>query len=193
MNIGLFGGSFNPPHVGHLIVLESIRDQLQLEKILIIPSSQTPNKHDSLLAPSSARLDMTRFAFEGNPACEVSDMEIRRHGISYTVDTVRELAEAFQHAKLSLIIGADNFLDFQSWRAPEEILTLADLVIMNRPGFEPKEARSDFLRRSRIVNVPMIGISGTDIRRRVKLGRSIRYLVPRSVEEYIYRNGLYRS
>jgi len=193
MNIGIFGGSFNPPHVGHLIVLESVRDQFQFDKTFIIPSAQTPNKLEGALAPQDVRLAMTRLAFEGNVNYEVLDIEIHRRGVSYTVDTVKELADRYRHARLSLIIGADNFLDFQSWRSPEEILNYADLVIMNRPGFEIKDAGNEYFRRARSVNVPFIGISGTDIRRRIKLGRSIHFLVPKAVEEYIYRNGLYRD
>ncbi len=193
MNIGIFGGSFNPPHVGHLIVLESVRDQLPLDKILLIPSATPPNKRDGSLAPAACRLEMTRLAVEGIPGYEVSDLEIRRGGISYTVDTIMSLSSLYPGASLSLIIGVDNFLDFLTWKSPDEILARVDLVVMNRPGFSTGDAKNVVLRKARVVNVPQIGISGTDIRRRVKLGRSIRFLVPAAVEQYILRKGLYRD
>jgi len=191
MNIGIFGGTFNPPHIGHLIVLESVREQISFDAILLIPSAQTPNKHDTLLAPASARLEMTRLAVEGNSSCTVSDIEIQRRGISYTIDTIIALEAQYPQANLSLIIGVDNLLEFHTWKSPKEILTHVDLIVMNRPGFP--EANNEFARHAKFVNVPQIGISGTDIRRRVKFGRSIRYLVPRPVEEYILRHRLYKD
>ena len=193
MKLGIFGGSFNPPHMGHLIVLESVRDQLHFDKILLIPSAQTPNKHDMALAPALTRLEMTRLATNGHPGFEVSDIEIQRRGISYTVDTLETLVGVYPKATLSLLIGADNFQEFQTWKSPEEILTKADLVVMSRPGFSSREVKHDLARLAQFVNVPLIGISGTDIRRRVKLGRSIRFLVPPSVEEYIRIHRLYKD
>ncbi|HMD14932.1 MAG TPA: nicotinate-nucleotide adenylyltransferase [Bacteroidota bacterium] len=191
MNIGIFGGTFNPPHIGHLIVLESVREQISFDSIVLIPSAQAPNKHDSILAPASGRLEMTRLAVEGNISCAVSDIEIQRRGISYTIDTIIALEALYPQANFSLIIGVDNLLEFHTWKSPKEILTRADLIVMNRPGFP--EANNEFSRHAKFVNVPQIGISGTDIRRRVKFGRSIRYLVPRSVEEYILRHRLYKD
>lgn len=192
MKLGIFGGTFNPPHLGHLIVAESVRDQLNLEKLLFIPSANPPNKRAESLLPAAERLAMTRMSIEGNPAFEVSDIEAARGGISYTVDTVSALSAMFPHAALHLLIGADNLLEFETWKSPEEILAKVDLVAMTRPGFELEKTRAKFARQASFVKVPQIAISGTDIRRRVKMGRSIRYLVPRAVEEYIKRNGLYR-
>lgn len=193
MNIGIFGGTFNPPHIGHLIVVESVRDQMQFHRVLLIPSAQTPNKLDSALASADARLEMTRLAVQGNQDFLISDIEIQRRGISYTVDTITTLAGQYPNARLSLIIGIDNLLEFQTWKSPKEILTLADLVVMSRPGFTIRDSKNDFAKLAKFVNVPQIDISGTDIRRRVKLGRSIRYLVPRPVEEYITRCHLYKD
>ncbi|HUL44617.1 MAG TPA: nicotinate-nucleotide adenylyltransferase [Bacteroidota bacterium] len=193
MRIGIFGGTFNPPHVGHLIVIESVREQIPFEKIFVIPSAQTPNKPGAVLAPARSRLEMTRLAVEGNPHLAVSEIEIERKGISYTIDTVIAYSEQYPRADLSLIIGADNLRDFQSWKSPHEILNRVDLVVMNRPGIATVDAKDEFVRLATLVNVPQIGISGTDIRRRVKMGRSIRYLVPRTVEEYILHHKLYRD
>src|SRR5438105_483417 len=110
MKLGIFGGTFNPPHIGHLIVAESVRDQLQLDKILFIPSANPPNKHDRSVASSPERMQMTRLAIQGNDRFEVSDIETKRGGISYTIDTVNSLVEMFPKAAISLIIGADNLL-----------------------------------------------------------------------------------
>ncbi|MGA2622587.1 MAG: nicotinate-nucleotide adenylyltransferase [Bacteroidota bacterium] len=193
MNIGIYGGSFNPPHFGHLIVLESVQDQLRFDKVLFIPAASPPHKNDPTLAPAAERLEMTRLAIEGNAAFQASDIEIRRDGRSYSIDTLDSLAAEHPGDKFSLIIGADNFLEFETWKSAREILTKAEVVVMNREGFSAHPEKSEFVRMVRFVHVPNIGISSTDIRRRVKLGRSIRYLVPQSVENHIRRKGLYRN
>jgi nicotinate-nucleotide adenylyltransferase len=193
MKIGVFGGTFNPPHIGHLIVVESVRDQLQLDRVLFIPSSSPPNKLDHTVAPARHRLEMTRLAIDGAPAFELSDIEARRGGVSYTVETLRELSTANPRAELCVLIGADNLAEFQTWKSPDDILSVAQLVAMARPGYEKQSGASKFDRLATFVHVPQIGISSTEIRRRVKMGRSIRYLVPKNVEEYIGRTGLYRD
>jgi nicotinate-nucleotide adenylyltransferase len=193
MKIGLFGGSFNPPHIGHLIVIESLQDQLRFDRVLFVPAAISPHKHDPMVGSAPMRVAMTKLAVEKNPVFEVSDIEVQRGGRSYTVDTIRHLRESNPGSTLSLIIGADNFLDFHTWKSPQEILSIADLIVMSRPGFSAADAHHQFARMARSLNVPSIGVSGTDIRRRVKHGRSIRYLVPEAVEEYIRRTGLYRE
>ncbi|HTK81867.1 MAG TPA: nicotinate-nucleotide adenylyltransferase [Bacteroidota bacterium] len=193
MKLGIFGGSFNPPHVGHLIVAESVRDQMQFDRIIFIPSANPPNKHDRTMAPAADRLQMTRLAVEGNNHFEVSDIETQRGGISYTIDTVTSLVGLHPNGDLSLIIGADNLLEFQTWKSPDEILSKVNLVAMSRPGFSPHDQHGKYARFVSFVNVPQIGISGTEIRRRVKSGRTIRYMVPPSVHEYIARRGLYKD
>lgn len=193
MNIGIYGGSFNPPHLGHLIVLEGVQDQLHFDRVLFIPAANPPHKSDPSLAPPSDRLEMTRLAIEGNAVFQASDIEIKRDGRSYSIDTLDSLAAEHPGDKFSLIIGADNFLEFETWKSAQEILTKAEVVVMNRQGFSAQPGKNEFVRLVRFVRVPNIGISSTDIRRRVKLGRSIRYLVPPSVENYIRRKGLYRD
>ena len=193
MNIGIFGGTFNPPHFGHLVVIESVEDQMHFDKIVFVPSANPPHKNDPTLAPPQCRLEMTRLAAGGNPRFEVSDVEVKRGGRSYSIDTLDALTVLHQGARFSLIIGADNFMEFESWKSAEDILARAEIVVMNRPGFSPGPARHEFARMVRFVHVPDIGISSTDIRRRVKLCRSIRYLVPEPVEQYIRRKGLYRD
>lgn len=193
MKIGIFGGSFNPPHMGHLIVIESVRDQLQFDRIIFVPSANPPNKRNVILAPAEKRLEMTGLATGDHPDFAVSDIEVRRDGLSYTIDTIRMMKSLHPGDALSLILGSDNVLEFSTWKSPEEIIDLVELVAMGRPGAEIRSAGRNFARFAKFVTVPQIGISGTDIRRRVKLNRSIRYLVPARVEEYIHRNGLYRD
>ncbi len=194
MNLGVFGGTFNPPHTGHLIVVESVCDQLQFDKVLFIPSANPPHKNDPLLAPAMKRLEMTKLAVQGNNLFEVSDIEILRGGTSYSVDTLSALRKLYANATLSLIIGSDNFLEFEKWKSAKEIFDRANVVVMSRPGFSVQSLQRDEMSRmARFVNVPHIGVSATDIRRRIKLGRSIRYLVPQAVEDYILRSGLYKD
>lgn len=193
MTIGIFGGSFNPPHLGHLVVIEAVRDQLKLDKVIFVPAARNPNKPNSLLTSSQARLEMTELAVKNCRGFEVSDMEIKRKGISYTIDTVMEMSALHPGSPLSLIIGADNLLEFGTWKSPEEIIARAELVVMRRPGFPDEIGKNKYARGGKIVNVPQIGISGTDIRRRVKLGQSIRFLVPERVEEYINFKMLYKT
>ncbi len=193
MNIGIFGGSFNPPHFGHLIVLESVQDQLQFDRVIFVPSAQPPNKRDMALESAAARLEMTRLAVAGNPHFEVSDIEVRRTGLSYTIDTISALGELHPGADCSLIIGVDNFMEFPTWKAADEILARVQLVVMNRPGFQQAPGHQPYGKLARFVNVPQIGISSTDIRRRIRMGRSIRYLVPESVQNYINQRRLYRD
>ncbi len=192
MTVGVFGGTFNPPHCGHLIVAESVRDTLRLDSVLFIPAAQSPHKGVQSLAPARDRLEMTRLAVAGNSGFEVSDLEMQRGGTSYTVDTLREVALLRPGSKLKLLIGADNLFDFGGWKSPADILELADLVVLTRPGFDPPPQRSGLLERASVVTVPQVGISGTDVRRRVKFNKSIRYMVPAPVEEYIRRHALYR-
>jgi nicotinate-nucleotide adenylyltransferase len=191
--LAIYGGTFNPPHIGHLITVECVREQLRLDGIYLVPSAQPPNKPGTLLASADDRLKMTSLAIEGAPQMAVSDIEIRRSGVSYTIDTIMALGTQFPDASLMLIIGSDNFLEFQTWKSPTEILARVQMVVMNRPGFPIDQERHDLARLVSFVKVPQIGISSSDIRRRIKLGRSIRYLVPPQVEEYIRQHNLYRT
>ena len=191
MKIGIFGGTFNPPHVGHLITIESVRDQERLNTVLFIPSASPPNNQEGAIAPAADRLRMTQLAIEANPNFQVSDIEVQRTGISFTIDTVNALQSLYPAASLSLVIGSDNFLEFHTWKSPKEILAKVELIVMSRPGFDMRQAHSEYARLAKVVNVPPIGVSGTDIRRRVKLNRSIRYLVPKAVEDFIHHSNLY--
>lgn len=192
MKVGIFGGTFNPPHMGHLIVAEHVREQLSMERILFIPSDTSPHKQNMNIASGEDRLEMLRCAIKGNPYFDVSDMELRRGGVSYTVDTLEALGNQHPALDLHLLIGLDNLTDFDSWKSPDRILELSTLVAMTRPGFEETEVGPKLRRHVILCNVPEIAIASSAIRRRLYSGRSIRYLVPPTVERYIKERNLYR-
>ena len=192
MNIGIFGGTFNPPHLGHLIIAEYVRERLGLAKVVFVPSAIPPHKQELEILDAHHRMEMLQFAVEGNSSFEVSDVEIRRGGISFTVDTLEEFKKRFPGEELYLLIGMDNFAEFQEWRSPERILSLAALVVMTRPNTDLTHVEANDREQIRMCVVPEIAISSSDIRRRVKEGKSIRYLVPAPVEAYIIRHHLYR-
>ncbi len=188
--VGFFGGTFNPPHLAHLAAAESVRDQLKLDKILFVPAALPPHKIKANITPASQRLQMVKLAIEDNPFFDCSDIELRRKGLSYTVDTITEIKKKSEY-DLFLIMGVDLLVDFDSWKSPKRILEECTIVAMNRPGFDLAAVDKDLLSRVEIVNVPSVDISSTSIRRRVKSGRSIKYLVPPKVEEYIRANSIY--
>lgn len=190
--IGMFGGTFDPPHTGHLIVAAHVREELGLDRIIFIPAMTPPHKQDRAVTAGRHRLAMVERAIEGDPHFAVSDCELRRGGVSYTIDTVQDLLRTHSGAELTVLIGMDNLVDFSTWRDPEGILSRAAVVVMTRPGFTHGPGDAPFLTRMRLCEVPDIGIAARDIRRRVSEGRSIRYLVPAGVEEYVATHGLYR-
>ncbi|CUS78778.1 nicotinate-nucleotide adenylyltransferase [Candidatus Kryptonium thompsonii] len=194
MRVGIFGGTFNPPHIGHLIVAEFIREEANLDKIIFIPCASPPHKQSpeylSQMASSQHRFEMVKIAIKGNPFFEVSDIEIKRGGISYTVETVSYLVEKFPKYDFYLLIGADQFEEFHTWRDPDEIVKKVHLLVFNRYGYVIPESK--FSPFAKFITIPNIDISASAIRERVRAGKSIRYLVPSEVEEYIYANGLYK-
>lgn len=192
-NIGIFGGAFNPPHIGHLVAAEAVREYLRLDKIVFIPAADPPHRKDVGRATTEARLEMTRLAIQGNPTFEMSDIEAERPGTSYTIDTVTAFEALYPRAQLYLLIGSDNLAEFRTWKSPREIITKCDLVVFPRPGFPLGEVKHDFVKAAQVVNIPHIGISASEIRRKVRAGKSIRYMVTRGVEEYIVKKGLYRG
>ena len=192
MEIGIFGGTFNPPHNGHLIVAEYLRETLSFDRVVFVPTSISPHKQDERLVAPGARLAMVGLAIKGNPFFVASDVEVRRGGVSYTVDTLREMDRQYPNDVLHLLIGMDNLREFHTWKDPEEILTLARVIVMTRPGFGSAIGRNRFARKMSVCGVPEIDIASRDIRERVKEGMSIRYLVPAPVEKYIVAHRLYK-
>jgi len=192
LRIGIFGGTFNPPHAGHLIVAESVCEQLNLDKLFFVPSYISPHKMKGEDRLALHRLQMVRLAVRLNPHFDVSDLEVVRKGRSYTYETVEAFHRKYRSAKLFFIIGADNFAEFHTWKNPERIVELASIVVMNRPLHAASKVKKKFSKGTEYASVPDIQISSTEIRKLVEEGRSIRYLVPQVVLHYIQRHKLYR-
>ena len=197
MKVGIFGGSFNPPHIAHLILVESIRDQFDLDQILWIPGYIPPHKTHLRLADASHRLAMTRLATANNPHFTVSDMEIERAGVSFTVDTVRLLQQENPDTTYYLVIGEDSLFDFMTWRDPESILEMVQLLVYRRPGKHhnepdvPAYVVSHFPDRVLFADAPLLEISSVSIRKRLKAGKSIQHRVPDAILDYILKHNLY--
>ena len=193
MDLGVFGGTFNPPHLAHLIIAETVRDQFGLDRVLWIPASQPPHKDVQGLAPARHRLAMTRQAVEGNAGFAVSEVEMERGGPSYTVDTLGALGRAYPGARLHLLLGGDSLAHFASWRQPDVILERAGLIVYDRPGADASDVPAHVAERVRYAEAPLLLISGTEIRARRRRSASIRYLVTDDVRAYICEHGLYEG
>lgn len=192
--IGLFGGSFNPPHLGHLAVAEACADAVGLDRVIWMPAATAPHKqNDPTLASAEDRLEMVQLAIEGNPRFEVSDIEIRRGGVSYTLETVRQLVATHAGEDLVLLLGGDSLAYFPRWRAPRDILELARLVVYQRPGSTLDEAPGWVLDRATVVEGVPLHLSSTYLRSRVARGQTIRYLVPEPVRQLVAERGLYQT
>jgi len=190
---GLFGGSFNPPHVGHLAVAEACADAVGLDRVLWMPAATAPHKQDDpTLASADDRLAMVRLAIDGNPRFEASDLEITRGGVSYTLDTVRQLAATYPGDELALVLGGDSLNYFPKWRNPRAILELARLIVYQRPGSELADAPDWVLRRTTVVEGIPLHLSSTRIRSRIADGRTVRYLIPDTVRQLVAEKELYR-
>lgn len=191
--IGLFGGTFDPPHLAHLAVAEAARDQAGLATVIWIPSATSPFKSDREGTAPPHRVAMVRLATRDNPAFEVSTIEIERGGLSYTVDTLEQIALEHPRAELRLIVGEDGLAGFPRWRNPERILELAGLLVYPRRVSNASPIQIPDWVKGRVTSVtaPEIDLSATGIREMVGVGRSVRYLVPDAVREYIIANRLY--
>ena len=200
--IGLFGGTFDPPHLGHLALAEWARVRLRLDRVVFVPAGTPPHKRGRRLTDAALRLALTRLAVRGNPAFTVSDFEARRAGPSFTVDTLRHFHARQPGARFYLLMGADSLANFPTWHEPGEIARLATLVVAARPGPAGRApgagARSHPLVPARggvrvvLLDNPPVAISSSALRSRARAGRSLRYLVPDAVAASIARNGLYR-
>jgi nicotinate-nucleotide adenylyltransferase len=219
MKLGILGGTFNPVHYGHLRIAEEVREKFGLEKIIFIPSGTPPFKYDTseLIGPED-RFEMVKLAIKTNPFFEISDIEIKRKGISYTVDTLEYLRKEYPEEELYFIAGVDAVLDLPKWHRPERILKLADFIVVTRPGvplqglqdlmlffckpdavtyttkkeellrFINQETEEFIFKPFYFTRVSAISISGSFIRSLIRAGRSIKYLLPEEVEYYIIKN-----
>jgi len=200
MRLGLFGGSFDPIHVGHLLLAESAREQCQLEQVWFLPAAVPPHKMGRQLTSGEMRIEMLDLAIGGHPGFSVSDHEIDRGGVSYTVRTLNHFRAEDPDGELFFILGADMLADLPNWREAAMVCELALPIVACRGGnAEPdfgcltgvvRSERIEEIRRHRIES-PLIELSSSEIRRRVAEGSSIRYRTPRAVEKYIETHGLY--
>lgn len=191
--IGIFGGTFNPPHIAHLVHAECVRSQMKLDKIIFIPSGNPPLK-DSGIIHSEHRLNMAKLAFGHNEYFEVNDIEIgNTPEKSYTVYTLEKLSRMYEkdEVKLYLIIGMDNLIDFPKWKSPERVIFLSEVLVINRPGYSFEDAPAELAGNVKLVKVPSLEISSTMLRDMIKKGYSVKYLVPEPVLKYIIQNKLY--
>ena len=184
MKVGIFGGTFNPIHLAHLVLAETAREQCQLDRVLFIPAGTPPHKSPKDLAPGLVRLSMVQAAIANHPAFGATDAEIQRDGRSYSVDTLRALRQRLPEAKLFLLVGLDML--GVRWKNWDEIRKLCTVVVAGRPGMRARRQPG-----VKMLKMPLLEISSTDIRRRLAAGRSIRYLVPPAVERLIQKHGLY--
>jgi nicotinate-nucleotide adenylyltransferase len=187
--IGLFGGSFDPVHLGHLLVAQAAIEELGLDQLSIIPAAQSPFKPDDNSAPAAERLRLLRLAFAGTTNCEVDEQEIRRGGVSYSVETLREYAKRFPKAELFYLIGADNVANLNEWREANELAKLAEFVAIPRPGESPVNFPPPF--RGQTLKGFPLGVSSSQIRARVKAGLPVDHLVPPFIAEAIHSARLY--
>ena len=194
VRIGIFGGTFDPIHLGHLIAAREIQYQEDLDSVVFIPSAIPPHKVYEGMASPEDRSRMVDLAIQGNPRFQACSIELERGGTSYTVDTLKALrAKLGSQAGLYLIIGADNVSEIRTWCRPEKIIDLCTVLVASRPDADFSKANERLMRRMRFVDTPLIQVSSTEIRNRVRRGDPIRYLVPASVEKYIRNKNLYTA
>jgi nicotinate-nucleotide adenylyltransferase len=211
--LGLFGGTFNPIHYGHLRSAEEVCDALGLTRLWFIPAGQPPHKAGQEVTPFAVRLEMTRLAVGDHPVMEVSDLEGRRPGRSYSIETLRQIRREMGEAwELYFIIGLDAVLEIATWKDYQDLFTLSHFVVLDRPGYDRRRLEEVLLREVRPQFRPLVGergfqhpsghklvfqettlldISGTSIRNLVRQGRSVRYLLPEAVRRYIFTHNLY--
>ena len=187
--IGLFGGTFDPIHQGHLIAAESVRESFRLDQVIFIPANLQPFKSNQAMQPAEHRLEMVQLAIAGNSFFQVSDIEIKGAGISYTIDTLVKLRKIYpeQEFDLFFLLGSDNLQQFHTWRSPEKLVQLCSFIAFGRPGSHRKKQHPEFADAFHYFDMPLIDISSTDIRRRLKESKSVRYFSAASGGGLYYR------
>ncbi len=209
--VGLFGGTFNPIHLGHLRAAEEIREEFGLKRIIFIPAGIPPHRPLEEVVSFADRYEMVKLAIASNPSFEVSDIEGRQKRLSYTVETLKYFSQQNQDDEYYFIVGLDAFIEIHTWKSPQELLRLAHFIVMPRKGLKKEEilkplkmvfSQSVFLRKDicqlptkknvYFCDISSLNISATFIRQLLSQGKSIRYLVPEAVADYIYQKGLYR-
>lgn len=197
---GIFGGTLNPIHHAHLIAAETVREKFQLDEVLFIPTGKPPHKPDVEVVSALHRYNMVKAAVQDNPFFQVSHTEIDRDGFSYTIDTLTALSQDYgESTDFYFIIGADIVPELVTWKNFEKVFTMCSFIAVMRPGYKREEFECQIAElekhygaRIYAVEIPLIEISSTNIRERIKAGKSIKYLVPQCIEEYIAEHGLYK-
>ncbi len=192
MKKGIMGGTFDPIHLGHLVTAEEVRDYFQLDEVVFVPSARPPHKIGQVITNPEHRYLMVVLATITNPYFRVSRIELERVGPSYAVDTLRYYREFWgSESEIYFITGADAFAQISSWNNPDELFRLCTFVAATRPGYKMVSMEEKYRQRVKMIEVSALAIASSEIRRRVKKGESIKYLVPEAVENYIKKNGLY--
>lgn len=200
MKLGILGGTFNPPHIGHLVCAQEAFDQLALDRVVLMPAARPPHKQVAADPGAEARARLCRLAVDGDARFEVSGLELDRAGRSYTVDTLKTLHDQHPQDDLTFIVGGDMARSLPTWREPEAVLELATLAVAERAGSEREDIRGELralggaaAERVRFFDMPRIDVSSSQVRERVATGRPIRYLVPDAVADAIAQNGWYAA
>ena len=193
MKTCIFGGTFDPPHIGHLLVAQTVFESEHFERLIFVPANISPTKKDEDSSSPKTRLEMLEMSLINNTNFEISDIEIKREGVSYTVDTLEEFVNSLNLDKKDLffLMGSDTLRSFHTWKDPEKIMELCNIIVAIRPGFAPSDIPQWVLDNVRFANIPRFEVSSTNIRRRWREGKTIRYMVPKEVWEYINEKELY--
>lgn len=193
MKTCIFGGTFDPPHIGHLLIAQTVFESENFERLIFVPANISPAKKNGDSSPPEERSKMLEMSLTNNPNFEISDLEIKREGISYTIDTIKEVADKLKLDKKDLffLMGSDTLKSFHNWKNPEEIIKICNIIVAIRPGFTPSDIPQWVLDNVRFANIPRFEVSSTNIRRRWREGKTIRYMVPKEVWEYINEKELY--
>jgi nicotinate-nucleotide adenylyltransferase len=195
MNTCVFGGTFDPLHLGHLIIAGAVRDQFEIDRFLFMPAYIPPHKEQGSCSAVADRLAMLELALKGKPGYEISTIEIERGGTSYTVDTLQQLrqSENISLEELFLLIGMDSLVDFNNWRQPGKILELAQVIVAPRPHYTVEQVDPAWRTRVQFLQSPLIYYSSSQIRERCRTGQNIRFMVSPEIYLYIKEKGLYRN
>jgi len=193
MKICLFGGTFDPPHIGHLLVAQTIFEAENFDKIIFIPANIPPHKVEKEITPVELRLKMLKIALQENPHFEISDVEIRRGGVSFSLDTIETLRKKYDLnvRDIYYLMGSDTLKKFHTWHEPEKILHECQVIVAIRPGFKPSDIPRWILSKIQFANIPRIEISSSNVRSRWPAGKTIRYMVTEPVWKFINKHDLY--
>ena len=193
MKTCIFGGTFDPPHIGHLLIAQTVFESENFERLIFVPANISPAQTNGDSSPPEERSKMLEMSLTNNPNFEISDLEIKREGISYTIDTIKEVADKLKLDKKDLffLMGSDTLKGFHNWKNPEKIIKICNIIVAIRPGFTPSDIPQWVLDNVRFANIPRFEVSSTNIRRRWREGKTIRYMVTKEVWEYIDEKDLY--